>query len=90
MQASNPNKSDKWLCLFSHWVKPVDGQRKHYIGQRTPRKCRFCGRDETMATFRSDAHIIPAAFGNRSLLSYEECDDCNQQIGSRLEDDLAN
>jgi HNH endonuclease len=92
MQIELPESPDKWDCIVSRWVKPIDDSRKSrdYVGQRSPRTCRFCGGDETSTTFRSDAHVIPAAFGNRLLFSYDECDECNQRIGSVLENDLAN
>jgi hypothetical protein len=80
----------KWDRVFEHWIRPGDGSQKIFTGVRDPRICRFCGRDRSQASFRSDAHIIPAAFGNRSLFSHEECDDCNHKVGSVLENDLAN
>jgi hypothetical protein len=40
-------------------------------------------------SFSRDAHVIPAAFGNRSLFSLEECNECNEHIGGPLENDLA-
>lgn len=61
--------------------------KKRIIGQSTPRRCRFCGRGVPEVTFKSDAHVIPAAFGNRDLFSYEECDSCNND-GSKLENQL--
>ncbi len=53
-----------------------------------PRTCRFCRRSEPHATFAQEAHAIPRCVGNRNLLTYEECDECNTRF-SRLEDDLA-
>lgn len=61
---------------------------KQFLGSKETRSCRFCGRDSSQVTFKQQAHVIPQALGNRTLLSYEECDTCNTQ-GGRLEDDFA-
>lgn len=79
---------DAWKSVFSLSISPGDASQKRFLGSRSNRVCKFCGRTSEEASFRSDSHVIPAAFGNRSLFSYEECDDCNQR-GSTLEDDLA-
>lgn len=70
-------------AIIAEEVKP-----KRVLGRGQHRRCRFCGKSRPETTFSSDAHVIPAAFGNRSLFSNEECDTCNQ-IGSQYEDDLA-
>lgn len=71
-------------------IVEFDQFEKNFLGNRTQRVCRICGQTgEEGATFRKDAHVIPAAFGNRSLLTYEECDICNEHIGSPLENHLA-
>jgi hypothetical protein len=81
--------SSLWQALFDPlFIRGGDGSNKTVIGPRDGRVCRFCGRDKTATTFHDDAHVIPAAFGNRSLFSNEECDECNQ-VGSNLEGDLA-
>jgi hypothetical protein len=80
---------EAWEMVFSHTHVCGKTATKRRLGQRSPRKCKFCGRTATDTTFRNDAHVIPAAFGNRSLFSLEECDKCNSSIGSPLEDDLA-
>ncbi len=53
------------------------------------RCCRFCGRGISEAKFRNTAHAVPAFLGNRSLLSMNECDACNEQLGHDFEDHLA-
>ena len=79
---------DAWESLFTLSILPGNANQKRFLGSRSYRVCKFCGRTGEEATFRSESHVIPAAFGNRSLFSYEECDDCNQR-SSKLEDDLA-
>lgn len=38
--------------------------------------------------FRTDAHIFPTFIGNRYVLSYHECDDCNHYFGETADDSL--
>jgi len=78
----------EWTKITSAGIVPGQSRPKRVIGSRKSRVCRFCGRPRPEANFSNDAHVIPAAFGNRSLFTNEECDDCNSE-GSRYEDDLA-
>lgn len=59
------------------------------LGPNTNRVCRFCGRDESAASFKKRAHAIPEACGNKSLFTNWECDDCNRNFGTSIENDLA-
>ena len=73
---------------FAHKFVPGERGEPRVLGQAEPRRCRVCGRGSEEATFDKDAHVIPRALGNRVLLTYEECDECNAQ-GSDLERHLA-
>jgi hypothetical protein len=64
------------------------GGVKIYIGQRTPRRCRFCKRTEGETTFSNLSHAIPQFLGNRQLILLEECDTCNAEFSENLEDHL--
>lgn len=60
-------------------------EKKTMIKDEAPegvRRCRFCGRDATQTTFRNEAHLIPAFLGNRYLLFYNECDNCNKIVST--------
>ena len=61
-------------------------QTQRYIGARCPRACTLC--QNPKATFRSDAHVLPALTGSRWLLTYDECDQCNSLYGGLLDDEL--
>lgn len=52
--------------------------------------CRFCEREAGAVTFRKEAHAIPAALGNKNVISKSECDECNRKYGESIEIDLAN
>jgi len=54
-----------------------------------PRICIFCGKNEHETTFKKEAHIIPAALGNRTLFTKIECDNCNQKSGDTIENDFS-
>jgi len=61
---------------YSLPIIPPDEPRRKF----TPinkRLCRFCGKDSSATTFRTDAHIIPQLLGNKYLVSDYECDKCN-------------
>ena len=79
-----------WVNIFEYAFDSEYPSDKTYLGHRnSERRCKFCGRTEPDVSFKKDSHIIPAAFGNRTLFSLEECDECNEHLGSPLEDDLA-
>lgn len=61
--------------------------KKHYLGANLKHKiCRFCGKGEPEVTFKKIAHVFPESIGNKSLLSYYECDQCNHLFGKGIED----
>ena len=53
------------------------------------RICRFCGKGKPEVAFKSVAHAVPEFLGNKSLVSQNECDTCNQLLAMKYEDDLA-
>ncbi|RYI28288.1 hypothetical protein EVU96_13995 [Bacillus infantis] len=67
----------------------IENKDKQFIGEKNRRKCRFCGKEKGETTFRKLAHAIPELVGNKVLISFEECDECNE-IFSKLESELAN
>ena len=78
--------------LIYEYAYPIDGEQlnKVTLGDKDNRICMFCGKTKDETTFKKEAHIIPAALGNRSLFSYKECDKCNEDIFSIYENDLVN
>lgn len=53
------------------------------------RRCRFCGKGAPDVTFRQKAHAVPEFLGNKSLISMNECDQCNTFLADRYEDHLS-
>jgi hypothetical protein len=53
------------------------------------RICRFCGLGKPDVTFKSVAHAVPEFLGNKSLVSQNECDTCNQALANQYEDHLS-
>lgn len=89
---TNPQDSlayyeERYECLGC-WIA-APGVR-YTLGSKEHRVCRFCGKTRPEVTFRKDAHVIPQALGNRSILSYYECDVCNESFGNGIENDLGN
>lgn len=65
--------------------------RKHFYGEpdKSKRICRYCHRSETQgAKFTQEAHAISDTLGNKVLYSYDECDECNDYLGSHCEQDF--
>lgn len=82
------DSTDAWRTIFEYSFEPAEQSRMQPVGSSSPRLCRFCGNGRPVVSFKSEAHIIATAFGNREFVHYEECDGCNN-LGSRLEDALA-
>lgn len=51
-------------------------------------RCRFCG-ETSKSKFKSKSHLLPEFMGNKSLFSFNECDDCNNKF-STYENSLKN
>ncbi|MBX9951140.1 MAG: HNH endonuclease [Candidatus Obscuribacterales bacterium] len=64
--------------------------REEFVPGQTPNLCRFCEKGYPDVTFKRRAHAVAEMFGNRTLLTKVECDDCNSYFGNTIEHDLAN
>ncbi|GEL07064.1 HNH endonuclease [Salisediminibacterium halotolerans] len=74
------------------YAYPIHGTPppKVFLGNSEDKQCIFCNRVTSEVTFRKIAHVVPAALGNRSLFNHNECDECNELIFSKYENDLVN
>lgn len=68
----------------------LNKEGKIYLGDKDDRKCRFCSRTEPEVTFKSVAHAIPEFTGNKKLIAYYECDECNGKFSKLLESHMTN
>lgn len=53
---------------------------------KNKRKCRFCGCTDP-GKYKDVAHAIQDSLGNKLLVCYEECDDCNHKLNA-IEDNF--
>lgn len=61
-----------------------------YLGNCEEKVCRFCGKNQSEITFNEKPHVFPISTGNINLLSYYECDECNNFFGRYLEGEYQN
>lgn len=83
---------ENYRVIFKYGV-PVESeknQRKTALGNKNSRTCSLCKKSYPAVRFQQEKHIIPEALGNRWLITYNECDDCNQATGRDLETELGN
>ncbi|HDR7799671.1 HNH endonuclease [Bacillus thuringiensis] len=79
---------DPFLYSFSN--QDQNQEENITFGDKSNRKCMYCGKTKGETTFKKDAHVIPAGLGNRVLFNYDECDTCNEHYFSNHENELAN
>lgn len=64
---------------------------KVFNGQKdAPKRCRFCGKILDASHFRKEAHAISVSLGNTKFICADECNECNEQFGKKLENDITN
>lgn len=73
------------MVCFRHLDKP----KKFHVPAINPGRCRYCGRVKPDAVFSLEAHAFPELIGNKTLISSDECDDCNKFFSHTIEDNLA-
>lgn len=67
------------------------GKHREVIGEpnKQIRICRFCKKGIIDGvTFKTKAHAISEALGNKDLILCEECDQCNNKFGKTIEPDI--
>lgn len=73
--------------LSNYELHANDGNVKVGIGpkDRNERVCRYCHKDATETKFDKVAHTISEAFGNKGIITNDECDSCNEYFGKNVE-----
>lgn len=72
--------------IFEHIQKNYDEHKIIEIGNANPKVCRFCKKPGK--AFKKRAHSIPEFLGNKTVFTLDECDDCNDFFGRKIEPDL--
>ena len=62
------------------YIYPFEGSIK---------KCAFCLKSDPYVSFENRPHVIPEFLGNKHLLHYDECDQCNSEFGNTIERELS-
>ncbi|WP_035946018.1 HNH endonuclease [Fusobacterium necrophorum] len=78
---------DNYKVLY--YIDIPNAGSKNIVKKNQPRICRFCGKGPPEVKFRKKAHAIPELLSNKNILSYDECDECNEFFGLTLEVELA-
>lgn len=95
----NKNVDDVHEELRDYWnIREVYsletfGKYIEAIGEpnKKDRICRFCNKGIVDGvTFKTKAHAISEALGNKNLILCEECDQCNDKFGKTIEPDIIN
>ena len=55
---------------------------------KAKRRCRFCRESMPTVNFDKDAHTVSEGLGNKSIITNDECDTCNERLGKEIEQDL--
>jgi hypothetical protein len=69
-------------------VVPI--RKKIFLGNKSNKICRFCGKNEPNTTFSKDSHVFSELTGNKTLFSFYECDQCNEYFCKQFENHFAN
>lgn len=84
-KGANKNFIENYECVFSNLF--LEGQEKIIIDDKN-NICRFCGRNNKEVSFKNISHAVPEAFGNKKIITKNECDECNQKYANIIENDL--
>ena len=86
------NYNEVFGCCFDKYeLLTFNAKHKSLYGEtiKEKRRCRYC--NKTMADgacFKNVAHAISEALGNRTIISAEECDECNSKFANTIEKDI--
>lgn len=81
--------NERYLKCAHYWFKTEDRTLVRDHLDDADRKCRFCSQGLPQVEFRELAHAVPEFLGNASVISLNECDDCNAYFGRECEDNLS-
>lgn len=82
----------KRRCFFSsNYDLEICNDSEHLKSTKsTPNRiCRFCNNDSSKVKFQHIAHAVPQFIGNGNIILEDECDECNDFFGKKLESNFA-
>lgn len=79
----------RYLKIAEHWFHSKERLELRDHESEADRRCRFCGRGKPAVRFRRLAHAVADFLGNLSIISMNECDECNTFFGEGCEDHLS-
>lgn len=88
LDEANFERAISFLGIYDLQVEIGFEKKKTFLGTKTPRICRFCHKTDKEVKFSNDAHVLPQFTGNRYLMSFFECNECNDRF-SLYEDSLS-
>lgn len=78
--------------IFANYDISVYSPKKKYVygnSDKSKRKCKYCGRTIINgATYNEEAHAIPESLGNKTIISADECDCCNDKFSKTIDLDI--
>lgn len=77
--------------LHNYNVTIANGSKKFFFGPKNKkhRVCRYCGKSVPETTFNKKGHTISESLGNKTIITYDECDNCNGHFGEGIEKDIS-
>lgn len=81
--------NSRYSKIAEHWFQSKNRIELCDHEEEVKRRCRFCGRGKPEVRFRKIAHAISEFLGNQSIISMNECDECNGFFGEGCEDHLS-
>jgi hypothetical protein len=78
-----------WELRDTYSIK-IYGNHRTSIGEpiKENRVCRFCSQRMGTVTFNDKAHAISEALGNKNVILFDECDQCNSRFSKTIEPDI--
>ncbi|MDR3340362.1 MAG: HNH endonuclease [Candidatus Symbiothrix sp.] len=78
--------------IFVNYEINAYSPKKKFIygnNDKAKRICKYCGKTiKTGATFNEVAHAIPESLGNKTIISADECDSCNDKFSKTIDLDI--
>lgn len=79
------------FVLDNYSIIHYDNHKRISIGEsvKTNRVCRYCGLKMPDVKFNKKAHTISESLGNKTIVTNDECDTCNEEFGKGIEQQLS-